>query len=133
MGGNQYKEFWTIEKAQELLERAVKESENKENDFIGEVCRNIKTTRNNLKYIAEKFPTLEHLLDEVKSNCETNCFQNAKKGEINVAMGIINLKSNHGWTDRSESNVNVKNDFKHYTETELENKIKDLLNKKNAD
>jgi hypothetical protein len=46
--------------------------------------------------------------EKIISNCETNCFSNSKKGNIREATAIVNLKSNHGWTDRNENNVNVK-------------------------
>ena len=101
--GNKNAEKWTLEKGVELLQECVEISEDQEldcNDFIGEVAQAAGTTRQPLDYLGEKFEECKELLNRVKSNCEANCFRNAKKGSINSALGIINLKSNHGWTDR---------------------------------
>jgi hypothetical protein len=59
-------------------------------------------------YLSDKYPVLKNMHEKIISNCETNCFSNSKKGNIREATAIVNLKSNHGWTDRSENNVNVK-------------------------
>ena len=39
----------------------------------------------------------------LKTQLEANCFTDTKKGIINTAAGIINLKSNYGWTDRVDN------------------------------
>ena len=46
----------------------------------------------------------------MKNNCEANCFNNIKKENINTAAGIINLKSNHGWSDRIQTDHTTKGD-----------------------
>jgi len=46
----------------------------------------------------------------MKNNCEANCFNNIKKENINTAAGIINLKSNHGWSDRIQQDVTTGGD-----------------------
>ena len=43
--------------------------------------------------------------NKIENNCETNCFRNAKKGKIKEATAIVNLKSNHGWTDRTRTEL----------------------------
>ena len=41
----------------------------------------------------------------IKEDIETNCYSNTKKGIINTAVGIVNLKSNYNWTDRLQNDV----------------------------
>lgn len=133
MGGNQYKESVTFEDSKKLLEKLLKMSKDKKYDFIGEVCKDAGTYRNDVDYIVIKFPELKHLKNRIMANCETNCFQNTKKSKINTAMGIVNLKSNHGWTDRADLNVKMKGEILNYTDEERDARIKDLLSKKDAD
>jgi hypothetical protein len=102
-GGNQYIEKWTLEESEEFLKKAVKLSNSREFDFIGEVAKEQGSYHHVYKYIVDKFPSLKEYLVEIKSNCETNCFFNGKKGNITPSLSIMNLKSNHGWTDRIES------------------------------
>ena len=108
MIGNKNAEKWTFEEAEDLLKKAVEISKDREMDFIGEVARNQDTYHMVYHYITDKFPSLKPLLDEVKHNCESNCFYNGKKGNIVPSMAIMNLKSNHGWTDRVETDVTTK-------------------------
>jgi hypothetical protein len=42
-------------------------------------------------------------------NLEANCYYNTKKGLIREATGIVNLKSNHKWTDRSQTDLTSDN------------------------
>jgi hypothetical protein len=77
-------------------------SELEEYDFIGEVAKDLKQDKGVFDYLLEKFPQFSRLKTRIKNNCETNCFRNSKKGKINTAIGIVNLKSNHGWTDRAD-------------------------------
>ena len=109
-------EKWTLEKAKELFDNCLKTAKDKEldcNDFIGEVAQANDTTLYQLDYLREKYTELETIYKQIKYNCEANCFANAKKGKIVPSLGIINLKSNHGWTDRVEStntNNNINTD-----------------------
>jgi len=110
------------------MEEAVKISQNLEYDFIGEVAKKQKTYHHVYGYIVDKFPTLKPLLTAIKSNCESNCFYNGKKGEIVPSLAIMNLKSNHGWTDRAETTHKGKLDLSQYTDEQLEAKIKEIGN-----
>lgn len=105
--GNQYDEHWTIERAKEFMEEAVKLSNSKEFDFIGEVAKEQGSYKEVYNYLVDKFPELNNLLKQIKSNCECNCFYNGKMGKIVPSLSIMNLKSNHGWTDR------IQQDLKH--------------------
>lgn len=102
MIGNKNAEKWTFEEAEKLLLEAVEISKDRDYDFIGEVAKEQGTYHMVYHYLVEKFPTLKYLLEGTKHNCESNCFYNGKKGNIVPSMAIMNLKSNHGWTDRQE-------------------------------
>ena len=53
---------------------------------------------------------------------ERNCYSNTKKGIIKEATGIVNLKSNHKWTDRQtfEGDINLKKDVSEIFPIELD-------------
>lgn len=101
---NRNAEKWSEEKALELFEKAIEIAEAPESDFdfIGEVTRELRVSRFLLINLAKKFPSCKDLYSELKSYVESNCFSNGKRGNINTAMAIVNLKSNHGWTDKPE-------------------------------
>ena len=127
MKGNKNAEKWTFEEAEKLLLEAIEISENKDMDFIGEVAREQKTYHKLYHYLVDKFPTLKTLLEQLKSNCESNCFANGKKGNIVPSMAIMNLKSNHGWTDRQE--IEQKTTAVELTPEERKQRIEELKNK----
>jgi len=106
---NKNAEKWTEEKAEELLIEAVELSETGEYDFIGEVAVKQKSYIDVYDYLVEKFPQFKHYKTQLKRNCEAACFSNGKNNKIHAGMAIMNLKSNHGWTDRSEVNQTVTN------------------------
>ena len=108
MKGNKNAEKWTFEEAEELLKKAIEISKKRDYDFIGEVAKKQGTYKDFYNYIVNKFTELKPLLKQIKSNCESNCFYNGKKGNIVPSMAIMNLKSNHGWTDRVETDVTTK-------------------------
>lgn len=102
---NKNAEKWTLEEAEKLFNKALELSYNTDFDFIGEIARELKTYHKIFKYLIGRFPSLEPTYDTIISNLESNCFSNSKKGNINTAVGIVNLKSNHGWTDRVQSDL----------------------------
>jgi len=102
-GGNQYNEHWTFEQSSIFLDKAIEISKKKDFDFIGEVAREQNSYKEVYNYIIDKFPQLKHKLTQIKSNCERNCFYNGKNGDIIPSLAIMNLKSNHGWTDRVDT------------------------------
>lgn len=114
--GNKEAEKWTKELAIELFDDAIALTKGNEFDFIGEVAKAQNTYIDLYDYLVEKFPDLRHKKTELKRNCEAACFANGKKGRINTAMAIVNLKSNHGWTDRN--NIVESNDITVSTKNE---------------
>ena len=111
---NKNAEVWDLEIAKELFQKCLETSHDISlecNDFIGEVAQENKTTLSKLDYYKKKFPELESIYVEIKQNCESNCFRNGKKGKINSGMAIMNLKSNHGWTDRVSQELNANVSF----------------------
>lgn len=96
-------EIWTEEVAIKFMENALKVCKKKGFDFIGEVASELNTYREVFVYLKNKFPSVKTLYKRLQQQCETNCFSHAKKGDIVPSLGIINLKSNHGWTDRVDT------------------------------
>ena len=97
-------EKWTIEEATKFFNDAMELSinEGRDYDFIGEIARDLKQYKEIFGYLSEKFTSLKPLHNRIISNCEANCFYNGKKSNIVPSLAIMNLKSNHGWTDRND-------------------------------
>lgn len=122
--GNKYAEKWTLKEATELFDDALEMSEGEDYDFIGEIAKELKAYKELFTYISEKFPELKEKHKQIKSNCEATCFYNGKKNKIDKSMAIMNLKSNHGWTDRVDNTtkgdaVVEKTDLSSLTNEEL--------------
>lgn len=110
--GNTNAEKWSEESATELFNKALHISADKasnENDFIGEVAQTAGTNLSIMEYLRNKYPALLTVYDQIKRNCEANCFRNGKNGTIVPSLAIMNLKSNHGWTDRNTVESNNTN------------------------
>lgn len=130
-------EKWTEEEAIKLFELVYEKVcektdymihgekiEGYECHFIGEACDEADTTIDILKYVRNKYG-LKNLYNRIKRKCERNCFTDSKKGIIDKAMGIVNLKSNHGWTDRND--VTQKTiEVKPLTDEELKRKQQEI-------
>ena len=100
---NKNAEKWTEKEANDLFSSAIELSTDDDYDFIGEIARDLNTYRDIFTYLSDKFPKLKDQYNKVLSNLEANCFSHSKKGTINTAVGIVNLKSNYGWTDRQQT------------------------------
>ena len=108
MEGNTNAEKWSEERATEFMNKAVELSKSKDYDFIGEIAKELDSYKDVFFYLCDKYPKLKKVFTRVRSNCEANCFNNIKKENINVGAGIMNLKSNHGWTDRVQNDHTTK-------------------------
>jgi hypothetical protein len=107
---NNNAEKWTLEESTKLFDDAIKlsENENRDYDFIGEIARDLKQYKELFSYLSNKFPELKEIHNRLISNCEANCFYNGKKSNIVPSLAIMNLKSNHGWTDRNDVTTDGK-------------------------
>jgi hypothetical protein len=105
---NKNAEKWTFEESDELFNEAIALTTSYEHDFIGEVAKELGLYKEVFTYLVGKFPELNHKYKIIISNCETNCFHNGKKGNINPSLAIMNLKSNHNWTDRIDNTTKDK-------------------------
>ncbi len=105
--GNDNAEKWNLEDATVFMNDAVELSKNREYDFIGEIARKLGLYKEIFSYLVGKFPELKRQHKTIYTNCESNCFYNGKKQNIVPSMAIMNLKSNHGRTDRVEQNQNI--------------------------
>ena len=111
---------WTYDKALDLFEKSLELSKTPDFDFLGEIAKELNTYIDVYDYLIEKFPDLKDYKKHIMRNCEANCFSNSKKGNINTAIGIVNLKSNHGWTDRVANDHTNKGDkFQGFTQVEV--------------
>ena len=128
---NNNAEKWTIENATGFFNEAIVLSEDEERtyDFIGEIARELKQYKEVFNYLSEKFIELKPLHNRLTSNCEANCFYNGKKQNIVPSMAIMNLKSNHGWTDRVANDHTSKGESLKYTDEERDARIKELADK----
>jgi len=108
---NKNAEKWTLEESISFFDKAIKLSNTKETlndsgiesykyDFIGEVARELGSYKEIFTYLKDKFKELKYVHKTLITNLEANCFYNGKKGHIKEASAIMNLKSNHNWTDR---------------------------------
>jgi len=113
--GNTNAEKWTLEESVKLLELAIeKATETTEYNvhgkkvegylchYIGEAADEAGSNLDQLDYIRDKH-NLRSLYNQLKRKCERNCFTDTKKGIIVPSIAIVNLKSNHGWTDRVDN------------------------------
>ena len=126
---NKNAEKWSIEEATDFMSQALELSKKDGYDFIGEVAKKMNSYVDVFDYICDKFPELESYKKHIKRNCEVNCFSSGKKGDIIPSLAIMNLKSNHGWTDRvsaTNENVNYNTEI---TKDEVQS-IKDALEDK---
>lgn len=106
--GNLNAQKWTLEASEKFMEEAyLKSTEIKgeiyKYDFIGEIARDMGTYKEIFSYLSNKFESLKDIHNKIISNCEANCFYNGKKNNIVPSLAIMNLKSNHGWTDRNDT------------------------------
>jgi len=107
MQGNKNAEIWTLDEANNFFNEALNLSFDVNYDYIGEIAKELKSYIEIFDYLTDKYPHLKKVKNHIMRNCETNCFSNAKKGKIREATAIMNLKSNHHWTDRNQIENNV--------------------------
>lgn len=113
--GNKNAEKWTEEKATELFDKALSKLNEKDTyivgketvtgykyDFLGELLLDLGTYIDIATQLKKRFPSLQGRYRQLQRAMERNCYSNTKKGIINTAVGIVNLKSNHNWTDRQD-------------------------------
>lgn len=118
--GNRNAEKWSFRKSIRLFNDAIELTDREEKiqiksgsriteiigysfDFIGEIARELKTFHEIFTHLKKRFPVLKRKYNTLINNLEQNCYSNTKKGIIKEATGLVNLKSNHKWTDRIDS------------------------------
>jgi len=97
---NKNAEKWTLDESIDFMESALLIAKKKKLDFIGEVASELDTYREIFVYLKDKFKECKTLYKRLEQQCESNCFSHGKTGDIVPSLAIMNLKSNHGWTDR---------------------------------
>ena len=83
--------------------------------YLGEIAtsKEMRLYPDIFKYLKNTYQELEEDYQRLKYILEANCFSDSKKGIINTATAIMNLKSNYKWTDRLDnttggSQINIK-------------------------
>lgn len=115
--GNKNAEKWTNKESHRLFDEAIELANTQyeyekgigfDYDFIGEIA-NVQHVYIDLYLnLIDRFPELRTKYEILKSKLASNCYANGKKGKIVPALSIMNLKSNHGWTDRAEIDHTTK-------------------------
>lgn len=122
--GNRNAEKWSFRKSVKLFHDAIDLTNQKEElkivkcevilistgyefDFIGELAAELGTFKEVFTHLTKRFPALQRLKSQLDNNIERNCYNNAKKGFIREATGIVNLKSNWKWTDRVQTDIDL--------------------------
>jgi hypothetical protein len=105
---NKNAETWNFDESERFLNDSLILVKEKEHDFIGEVARDMNQYRQLYPYLINKFPSLKYIHERIIQECESNCFSHGKKGDIVPSLAIMNLKSNHGWTDRVDQTTQGK-------------------------
>jgi hypothetical protein len=137
--GNKNAEKWTLIESELILNQAIVLSNEIETsfvkvndktievkgykfDFIGEVARELGYYKSLFSWLIERHHSLKHIHTQLVENLEANCYCNGKKGVIKEASSIMNLKSNHKWTDRQtfEGDINLKKDVSEIFPKELD-------------
>lgn len=108
---NNNAEVWDLDTAIKFMQDSLVLAKEKKHDFIGEVARDMDIYREVYSYLARKYKECDKIYKRINQECESNCFSHGKKGDINTAMAIVNLKSNHNWTDRVD-NTSKGNEIK---------------------
>jgi hypothetical protein len=103
LNNNKNAEKWDLELSTVFMDEALELSKSRDYDFIGELARDLEQYHHLFSYLKNKFPELTNTYNKIKSNCEANCFFNGKKQNITPSLAIMNLKSNHNWTDRVDT------------------------------
>lgn len=116
-------EKWSLEDAVELFDKAIEMAY--EEDFyivhgtkmtgnkyhyLGEIAtsKEMKLYPDVFLYLKKTYPNLVSKYNRLKYILEANCFSDSKKGIINTATAIMNLKSNYKWTDRVDTTTKDK-------------------------
>lgn len=119
--GNRNAEKWTFRKSIELFNKAIEMANEKsyqqipvsggmpikkeqgfKYDFIGEIASELGLYKEIFTNLVNRFPSLKKKHNLLITKLESNCYYNGKNGNIKEASSIMNLKSNHGWTDRKD-------------------------------
>ncbi len=122
MIGNLNAELYTEERAKDIFLQAIELTKERETytndkgltvtaskyDFIGEIATALDLYKEIFLHLEKRFPKLKPLHNELHTRIENNCYSNTKKGLIKEATGIVNLKSNYRWTDRTQVDVSAE-------------------------
>lgn len=99
-------EKWTKEEAEKLFNSALTISNEDDIYFIGTIAKRLGTYRQIFDYLINKFPIFDLTKKQIDGNIESNLFlAGLTNKDINGAVSIFGLKNNHGWKDKTETDI----------------------------
>lgn len=120
---NSNAEKWSLEDATTLFNKAIEmayeediysvhgtKMKGNKYHYLGEIAtsKEMKLYPDVFLYLKKTYTSLIPQYNRLKYILEANCFSDSKKGIINTATAIMNLKSNYKWTDRVDTTTKDK-------------------------
>lgn len=107
--GNKYNEKYDYETAKKLFQDSLELVKNDITIFyIGQVAVNMDIYRQLYDYLIDRFQDLDTIKKEIDGILETRVAEKTFYGKSNPTYAIFHLKNNHGWRDKQEKDINLK-------------------------
>lgn len=109
---NKYNERWTERKSIEFFKKSLELlKHDKSIVFIGSLAVAMDSYKEIYTYLTNKFGEKNKdfltIKKEIDSIIESRLFSGALNNDLNSTVSIFGLKNNHGWKDKTESDVNM--------------------------
>mgnify|MGYP000344251912 FL=1 len=111
--GNKYNEKYDIKTAKKFFEDSLALVKSDENIFyIGQVAVKMNTYRDLYDYLLDKFKEKDEdfrtIKKEIDTILESRVVEQTMQGKANPTFSIFMMKNNHGWRDKQEQDINIK-------------------------
>ena len=104
--GNKNHEIWTFEDATKYMELVLNYViENTDCVSIQEAACNTGEYKDVITYLERKYNIEFSTIKRANSIIEERTYKNALSGKYNSTMAIFGLKNNHGWKDKTETDI----------------------------
>jgi len=101
--GNKAAEKWTLSETTILFDKAIDLS--KKAITLTDIAIELDLYPNIFDYLVEKFPEFISKKKEILKLIENNTYKGALNGDFVPSVAIFGLKNNHGWKDRTETDI----------------------------
>ena len=101
--GNKAAEKWTLSETTILFDKAIDLS--KKAITLTDIAIELDLYPNIFDYLVEKFPEFISKKKEILKHIENNTYKGALNGDFVPSVAIFGLKNNHGWKDRTETDI----------------------------